>query len=243
MRYLIAVLFALSACDQSSGTSSSPQTEKVEVVPLYSETVAEIARGRKQLARRLARAGSEGERSAVIAQARTSVSNAIVEELLPRWRGTPWAMNGTTKQPGAGKIACGYFVATILQDAGFELDRVRFGQAAALRIQNATTPPGRKVHRFYSIPANQLTQRIAALGDGVYIIGLDVHVGFVVVDGDDVRLVHASYTDDRVVTDEPLATARAIERSRPKGYFVSELLSNDAAIVRWIEGQTLMLPA
>ena len=60
------------------------------------------------------------------------------------------------------------------------------------------------------MPAEALERAIAGLGEGVSIVGLANHIGFVVVDGRGVRLVHASYTDGQVVIDEPLVSARAI---------------------------------
>ena len=229
---------------RAAGTElqAQPPTSTTIAVPEYRAVVDDIAAAREALARELAAASTPEGRASVLTRARARLERAIVDELTPRWMGTPWAMNGVSTEPGEGAIACGYFVATILQDAGFRLRRVRFGQAAALRIQEATTPPRRAVHRFLSIPPEALAERVAALGDGVYIIGLNVHVGFVVVRGGDVRFVHSSYTGARVVVDEPLATARAIELSQPSGYFVSELISTDEAITRWLGGAALSLP-
>ncbi|MEM6991897.1 MAG: hypothetical protein AAF721_15420, partial [Myxococcota bacterium] len=85
--------------------------------------------------------------------------------------------------------------------------------------------------------------RIAALGDGLYIIGLNVHVGFVQVDDGEVSLLHSSYTGDRGVTIESFAEAAAIENSQEAGYFVSELFSTDEAVVGWIEQREATLPA
>lgn len=170
----------------------------------------------------------------------------LVDRLVPPWLGMPWGLgrdSTATRPHQPGKtIACSYFVGAVLQGAGFTLrDRFRLGQAAALVIQRSLVGGAGKVHRFLSIPPAELATRLAALDDGVYIIGLDVHVGLVVVRGDEVRFVHASYTGDQVVTDEPLATAAAIARSRPRGYFVSPLVTtqgvaDDWLVERWLEG-------
>jgi hypothetical protein len=143
-------------------------------------------------------------------------------------------------------VGCSYFVTAILQGAGVVLDnRYRFAQAPALAIQRALARRRGAVHRYLSIPAERLDREIAALGDGLYLIGLDVHVGFVVVDGGAVRLLHASYTGDRQVTDEPLRDALAIARSREEGYFVSPLFvrsaDNDALVESWLAGAPLSL--
>ena len=247
---LWALLSALVGCDRPATASEvgeeAQEPARVAATPSaegYAERSAAIEAGRLRLAAELASATDDGQRASLIAEAREFLRSAIVDELLPAWKGTPWAMSGTATMPGEGAIACGYFVSTILRDAGVQLHRVRFGQAAALRIQEAMSPPGRKVHRFFSIPPASLAEKIEALGDGVYIIGLNVHVGFVVVRGGEVRFVHSSYTGAKVVTDEPLAEAAAIAASQPAGYFVSELFTTDASILRWLEGTPATLPS
>lgn len=244
MRLCPLVLFAVAACGDVSGAPSVVASPPKASVPASSEaygaSVERLRVQREQFAKELARAP---EPDAVLSRARTALLDAVTTELLPAWSGTPWAMQGTATVPGEDSIACGYFVSTVLRDAGLSLHRVRFGQAAALRIQNATTPAGVKVHQFFSIPPAKLAERIEGLGDGMYIIGLNVHVGFVVVRDGEARLVHSSYTGDRVVTDEPLASAVAISNSQPQGYFVSELFTTDASVRKWLEGGAYELPA
>ena len=241
MHRLVAALVIAFAC---GGTPVQHSDDSAEAEPRrsYAEIVAGVAAARERFAARLDRAESQPARARVLDDARAYLHSVLANELLPAWLGTPWAMNGVAERPGDAPIACGYFVATVLRDAGFVLDRVRFGQAAALRIQHATSPEQRPVHRVFSIPPNALSKRIAGLGPGVYLIGLDVHVGFVVVTEADVRFVHSSYTGARVVTDEALAAAVAIANSQPSGYFVSELATTDDAVVAWIEGRRASLP-
>lgn len=227
--------------------AAPPKTTSVLTGPVgthdYQDVLTRLEQTRRSFAKRIAEVDTKEDEHRVLAQARVRLLDEIRTALLPAWSGTPWAMNGMATEPGETPIACGYFVATILRDAGVELHRIKFGQAAALRIQKATTPPGVDVHRFFSIPPAQLAKKIVALGEGVYIIGLDTHVGFVVVHDGEARFVHSSYTDARVVTDEPLATAQAIANSQSHGYFVSELFSNDAAVRLWLQGTHHRLPA
>ena len=65
----------------------------------------------------------------MITTARAYLLTAI-DAHFEHWKGTPWDFNGTTRIPGQGTIACGYFVTTALQDAGFDLPRYRCGQMA-----------------------------------------------------------------------------------------------------------------
>lgn len=215
-------------------------------VATWDESVDAIAAERTRLAAAWRAATTPAERSAVRDEASIFLANAMIDRLLPPWHGMPWGMGKSstaTRPHQEGKsISCSYFVGAVLQGAGFQLrDRFRLGQAAALNIQKSLVGGAGKVHRFLSIPPESLRARLAPLDDGLYIIGLDIHVGLVVIRGDDVRFVHASYTGDQVVTDEPLADAIAIARSQPRGYFVSPLVTTTGAgddwlIERWLEG-------
>lgn len=177
--------------------------------------------------------------------AREVVRGAIIDRLLPAWQGTRWSFHGTATRPHASEgIACGYFVATILQHAGLRLtSRSRFGQAPALDIQRALTPKPDDLHRIFSVPATEVERRIVELGPGLYVIGLNVHVGFVVVRERAARFVHASYTGRRVVTDEPLGEAKAIHASRKAGYFVTPLFHDQRLVMAWLHGKSVAAPA
>lgn len=80
--------------------------------------------------------------------------------------------------------------------------------------------PPRSAHRFFSISPESLARKSAELRDGLYIIGLNVHVGFVVVGDGDVRFLHSGYAGSRVVPDEPFAAAAEIAPSQEAGYSV-----------------------
>ena len=139
-------------------------------------------------------------------------------------------------------IACGYFVSSTLENLGLKLDtRFRFAQAPALHAQRSLAPAPRDLHVFFSIPGDLLASQIAALGAGLYVIGLNNHIGFVDVRGAEVRLIHASYTGEQVVTDEPLATAQVIANSRAAGYFVTPLLQDDRLVEHWLRGEAVPL--
>lgn len=206
---------------------------------LWERAVGDLETERRRLAAAYQAAPDARGRAAIRDQASRLLVRAIRDDLAPQWLGMPWGLgrNSTATRPfePGHVVGCSYFVGSILRGAGFRLhDRFKLAQAAALIIQRSLVRPGAKVHRYTSIPPAELAARVAALGDGVYVIGLDVHVGFVVVRGPDVRFVHASYTGARVVTDEPLATAAAIANSRPRGYFVSPLVVDDGPADDWL---------
>ncbi|MCL4228658.1 MAG: hypothetical protein KJZ91_29680 [Myxococcales bacterium] len=251
---VVLVSSALAGAACSSARSDAGHERPLAAPPATREAAAtawddardDVAAERARLAVAWRAASTPAERAAVRDQASRFLVATLVDRLVPPWLGMPWGLgrdSTATRPHQPGKtIACSYFVGAVLQGAGFTLrDRFRLGQAAALVIQRSLVGGAGKVNRFLSIPPAELATRLAALDDGVYIIGLDVHVGLVVVRGDEVRFVHASYTGDQVVTDEPLATAAAIARSQPRGYFVSPLVTtqgvaDDWLVERWLEG-------
>ncbi len=248
-RALVAALVtAASGCgnarSDAGGGAGAPDVAAAAAA--WDQAVDDVAAQHVTLSAAWRAATTPAERAAVRDRASRYLTDVITDELLPPWLGMAWGLgkNSTATRPHqAGKtIACSYFVGAVLQGAGFDLrDRFRLGQAAALNIQKSLVGGAGKVHRFLSIPPAELKEHLAALDDGVYVIGLDVHVGLVVIRGADVRFVHASYTGDQVVTDEPLGSAQAIANSQRRGYFVSPLVTatgaaDDWLIERWLEG-------
>lgn len=207
----------------------------------YEATLHAIEAERQRLAKLYMAAREEAERAAIRVQARAAFNNSVVRDIVPAWLGMSWGLgpNSTANRPHAPgmTVACGYFVSAVLENAGLRVQtRFSYAQAAALQVQRTLAPAEGEVQRFFSVPGETLAAGIKKLGAGLYIIGLSNHIGLVVVDAVGVHLVHASYTDDRVVISEPLATAQAIANSRPKGYFVSPVMHDDRLADLWLRG-------
>lgn len=247
---LAMVLISLVACSSAPAAAAAMQQADAEsdarAAGPYEAALAEIEATRLALAGRLDHAQDDAGRAAVRVAARAAALTAMREVVLPAWLGMPWGL-GPTSTPlrphQAGTvIACGYFVSSTLENLGLRLDtRFRFAQAPALHAQRSLAPAPDDLHVFFSIPGEELAQKIAALGEGLYIIGLNNHIGYVDVRDEQVRIIHASYTDRQVVIDEPLATAEVIANSRKAGYFVTPVLQDDRLIERWLRGQTVPL--
>ena len=86
----------------------------------YQELIAGLDQKRTDLAARYAQARTAREISDIITESQITLE-ATLPEMMRCWLGTPWDFNGTCETPGSGKIACGYFVSTILRDAGFQV--------------------------------------------------------------------------------------------------------------------------
>lgn len=252
------VLTILVGCRQApEREAEAPAPQATAVIEAtrdarFDTAVARIAARRAELASDYAAARTEAARAEVRAEARAYLIETITGELFPLWEGTPWGLgrNSTATRPHEPgmTVGCSYFVTSILGNAGFTLDdRYRFAQAPALDIQKSLARGDRAVRRFLSIPAAELEDKVATFADGLWLIGLSNHVGWVVVDDGEVRFVHASWSGDRQVTDESFAAAHAIEVSRKAGYFVSPVIvdsaENDDLIDAWLRGARVLFRA
>ena len=69
-------------------------------------------------------AETELQREQIINEAGKLLTDQIVYELIPFWYRTRWSFEGHTEVPRNGTVACGYFVSTVLRDAGFKINRL-----------------------------------------------------------------------------------------------------------------------
>jgi hypothetical protein len=201
----------------------------------YAVLTRELERWRKDLAARHRDAKSATARAAVETDAR-----AVLEQALPAmmrcWLGTPWDFNGTAKGPGAGKIACGYFVATVLKDAGFQVDRYQLARQPSENILRSFLPRQScelSVDQDYQAFATALELR----EPGIYIVGLDTHVAFIVVDGGRFRFIHSSGSDPWRVVDESRADASVLQRSRWR--MLGNLTADPTVLRRWLKAEKI----
>ncbi len=201
--------------------------------PTYTQLKASIEAQRQAFSNNYLIADSAGQQ-AVVDSARAYLFDRITVDMLPAWYGTPWDFNGTTRVPRQGKIACGYFVNTVLQDAGFRLPRIKWSQEAAEPI---TVKLAGTVKRFRDRPASEVETWVLGRGDGLYKVGLDNHVGFIVVRNGVARFVHSGYYRPEVgVVSEPLGGNNPLANSH---YRIVGSLLDEAMMRDWITGRDL----
>ena len=117
----------------------------------------------------------------------------------------------------------------MLRDAGFPVERETLAQQPAEWILK-TFAHEDQIWRYRSRPILVVIQEILWHGEGLYLIGFEEHVGFLVVAGNDVDFCHASYTGPSVVTCEPAATSFAFEQN----YRVVGRLLDDRMMDAWL---------
>ena len=176
---------------------------------------------------------SAAEKKAVLAQARELLEHSL-PEMMRCWLGTPWDFNGTAKIPGEGKIACGYFVTTVLDAAGFRIERNTLAQQASQQILR-TFLPADDLRIRVGVPYKTFRFETARGRPGIYIVGLDTHVGFVVVKDQEFQFIHSSGSMPWCVVDESSEAALVLERSNYR--VLGNLTASDEVIRRWLMGE------
>lgn len=201
----------------------------------YKDVIASVEIERLRLAA-LFQTASPTERTALISEARTAITQSIYSGLFPAWYGTAWDFNGTTEVPQQGKIACGYFVSTILRDVGLKVERVRLAQQASENIiLSLTTDPF--IKRFRRVPIAEFVAAVNEWEPGIYLVGLDIHVGFIVNTGDDVYFIHSSYVEPYTVVKEKAIDSRILAGSKYR--VLGNILADGRLISDWLTGKAI----
>lgn len=197
----------------------------------YATLTADLERWRTDLAARHAKAKSNSERMSVEADARIILENAL-PAMMRCWLGTRWDFNGTAKGPGQGKIACGYFVATVLKDAGFKVDRYQLAQQPSQNILR-TFLPKEACDLSVGTDYQTFSAEVGKREPGVYVIGLDTHVAFIVVRDGGFRFIHSSGSKPWCVVDQSPAEAGVLQRSSWR--MLGNLTAEPAVIRHWLK--------
>ena len=158
----------------------------------------------------------------------------VDEDIYNYWAGTPWEFYGTTQQPKAGGIACGYFVTNTLTDLGFKIDRVGLAEVASgVMIKKLCVG----IESFNSL--KKLNRYLAKQPiNSVFIIGLDFHTGYIVKTAANCYFFHSNYIKKEGVVMEAIDTSQAL--STNKFFMIGSLTANENLLRKWIAGKPVI---
>lgn len=182
-------------------------------------------------------AGTDSAGNLVLTEAGKDMERILLNGIFPYWYGTPWDFNGYTNVPGEGVVACGYFVSTTLKHIGFNVNRYKLAQQSS---KNAcySLALDKTVHCFKPDSREGLLNDLETLGDGLYVVGLDYHVGYLLRRNGKFFFIHSSYLGaDGVVMEE-------IENSLAFGstsYYVSPVTMNQTLVKKWLLGEEIRI--
>lgn len=158
-------------------------------------------------------------------------TRAVAETIIPNWIGTKWDYNGISEKPQQGNIACGYFVTTVLRDAGLNLDRIKLAQCASEQMITTLIQP-KYIRRFSNVDIAVFIQAIQQQGYGLYVVGLDNHTGFIYNDNKQVYFIHSTFVGTRNVQKENAAASWVLKQSKYK--VLGKLSADEKMLDRWI---------
>ncbi len=170
-----------------------------------------------------------------------SVSNYFLEimrdSIFQYWYGTTWEFNGHTNDPREGEIACGYFISTPLKHLGLNVNRYKLAQQGATNIMKSVCK-GKDFFRTTSKEKliNYLNEQKP---DGLYVIGLSFHVGYILREKGNNYFVHSNYKYPIAVCKEKVETSLALDSSND--YILGELSMNHAFLKQWLSGERLVI--
>ncbi|MEY2830526.1 MAG: hypothetical protein RIQ33_2384 [Bacteroidota bacterium] len=158
------------------------------------------------------------------------LQEAIATTYFEWWKNRPWDYYGKTEKPDSGSIACGYFVTTILKHCGVSLDRVALAEDYSENMIKKLVTKNH-IKKFVPYDNDIFVNYIKAQGDGLYVIGLDNHTGFISCKQGEVWFVHSSVLTGRVVKEKAIdATTLTYNR-----YGVTGCLTKDTAFIgKWL---------
>jgi len=155
--------------------------------------------------------------------------SVVCDSIIPYWIGTKWNFNGITEIPQQGTIACGYFVATVLRDAGVKLNRIALSQCASEELIQKLISK-KYIHRYRNISQEAFIAAIRHTGKGLYIVGLDNHTGFIYYANDGIWFIHSSYITPGSVARQDAVYNSILTSSK---YKVTGKLSDDETFLKW----------
>ena len=213
-----------------NGENTNYQSKAPKTTVDYDAVQEKLSKQREQLASAYQAANTASKKQVLIEQARGSFI-ASITTLLPYWYGTPWNFNGTSEKPQQGNIACGYYVSTILRDSGLEIERVKLAQQASENIIKSLTNDT-YIKRFSGQSIEEFLAVVDDWGEGLYVVGLDYHVGYLWHDGEQMHFIHASALPPRRAISEPALTSPALTNSRYR--VIGKISDDDKLIEKWL---------
>lgn len=237
---ILAVLLCLGALFRTSPDSTlrtktyhSEDKEQESRLGAYRDSLSAIDGRRRELLLEYQSAESEDARAGVLRKAHEEIFRSVVESIIPFWYGTPWDFYGTTQEPGIGAIACGYFVTTVLRDAGFAVDLVGLAQQPSELIIRSLVGPG-SIRCFSNVPMGVFAESVETWGPGLYVVGLDIHVGFIVHDSEGIHFLHSAYAGPLCVVREQALSSPFLEASRYR--VLGKLTGERGLAMKWLTG-------
>lgn len=225
-------MITVSACSQTPKSDTVPPVTNVPVIEAKDIAAVKLDYDSCKRAIGIVKKNSRRQWEQLSADERGKIfTGAVVKTIAPAWIGTPWTFSGTTEVPQQGSIACGYFVTTVLRDAGLPLARIKLSQCASEEMIRSLVQP-KFIKRYSNVPMNVFIESVKASGNGLYIVGLDNHTGLLCKDGEKMWFIHSTFVGTRNVQMEDAALSSVLAGSTYR--VTGKISADEKALQRWI---------
>ncbi|MFV0537487.1 MAG: hypothetical protein ACK5M3_08945 [Dysgonomonas sp.] len=229
--FTILILFLLLSCSSKSQEQQTiveqEEQPKVEELKPYAELKKEALEKRDSF-REAYNKSNKQDQDSIVSEAQKYLLT-ISQDFFKAWYNTPWTFHGHSQTPKEGSIACGYFVTTTLRDMGFNIPRVKWAQQTSEYLVKKVSTD---IKRFYKRPMSEIVDDIKTRGEGLYIVGLDSHVGYIYYRDGNMAFVHANYYRPKIgVMSEPLIGRNPLNDSK---YKIIGKIFNKEMVRNWI---------
>ncbi len=198
----------------------------------YEGNIREVDVHRRRLAKALQRADKETDIRQIFEDASYLFNQALTQHLLPKWYGTLWDFYGHCERPQEGFIACGYLVSTNLKHVGVNINRYTLAQQWPINMVQSLVKE-KDIQHVYS--RSRSVGVLEDLGYGLYIVGLDKHVGFIRYDERGMFFIHSNYTGNQSVLAESIRSSLAYTQTQ--NYYLAKLSDNREFLTKWLRGK------
>ncbi len=221
---------SISCLAQASGMTHGHSTNTA-----YNLTLDEVERELEYYRGLYKDARNKTERDSVLNHVETFFNNSY-KAIMHFWYSTSYDFDGMTEQPREGKIACGYLISTFLKHAGVNLNRIKFAQERSGKVVDVLCRPS-SINTFRRI--DLLREWIEEQGEGVYLVGLDTHIGAIDYYQGEITFTHASPLGAQTVVREKFDDSLSL--SVASIYMVGKMSDNKALLKSWLKGDRIEL--
>ncbi|MFN8255107.1 MAG: hypothetical protein U0W24_05420 [Bacteroidales bacterium] len=204
----------------------------------YNDLKNQIAQKRTEFQKNWEKALGTKEKEMVINSARTYITETLINKIFPFWYGTKWSLSGYSEVPNQGETGCSYFVSNTLKHMGFKVNRYKLAQQNSRNIPQSVQMND-SLTLFTNIDKENFINKFPGTKkEGLYIIGLDCHVGYLLARKNELFFIHSSYAYPLIVQAEFVKHSKVFSSAN---YFIADFTTNNSLIINWLENKELKI--
>ncbi len=115
---------------------------------------------------------------------------------------------------------------------GVPIKRIKLAQCASEEMIRALIKPN-YIHHFSKIGIDVFENKLKKLGDGIYIVGLDNHTGFILISATGNYFIHSSGVFPFQVVKEKISDSGILKKSKYR--VVGKINSDEAFLKNWVQ--------